>query len=174
MQYLGGFAVAIFRHGMVWWITLILAYFFGLGIFEDWPKVRAVFMSWTHLDLPEQIPLWWVVLPLMTWLVVALAHREAMRRLYAGRVVFEEPQLLPDVPLYVSGRGQVGAIDIAYINVRNVPYDSISGKAIEHVYGSVSIYDAKWKHIKSVDYLRWTEGQKLGYQGSPTDHFPHE
>src|SRR5689334_10202823 len=92
--YLRLFAVVLSKHSLTWWVSLCLSYIFGVGWVNDYGKVRATLMPWPPFSfLPEELPWWMIFVPLLVWLTVSFAHRETMRRLIAGRVTFEAPEI---------------------------------------------------------------------------------
>jgi hypothetical protein len=83
---LGG---AFFVHGTTWWLSLVLAYIFGIGVWSDYERLRGVTAGWFgRTIMPETFPFWLLILPFLIWVVAVLAHAEAKRRL-APKVDFK-------------------------------------------------------------------------------------
>jgi len=183
MGYIFNLLSVLFRHGLLWWSTLVIAYVLGIGIFSDYDSAREKLRG-SGIMLPDEFSFMWIVLPFMAWLVMSLAHKVTMLRLRAGKIVIDDPVVLPDVPLYsklidpkggVVGQKQMGKNDIVYVNVRNRPTQMSNGKEIKDAYGSVSIRRlTDDKEIVKFDYPRWMNNKKPGYEGSPSDHYPDE
>jgi len=175
-RYLFNFFYSIFaERGIAWWCSLVIAYVFNIGWYAAYEQIRTELMSWPYFSwLPAQISFWWLILPFLIWVIAALAHKETMQRLRVGHVVFEGPNIYYDVGQYNKEGNQVGKIDIAYLNIKNIPYNLLNCEAVNRAYGSVGIYDSKWQHVKTVDYLRWPQGDLPGYQNPPEKRFNHE
>lgn len=179
------FVSACLQHKTSWWVSLFTAYIFGYGFVENYSKARPRLMRWLNMSHPEEISAWWLVVPFLVWVIASFAHRDTMRKLYAGRIKFEAPEIVYDVPLYEHPRGVtlsagsqpsklVGHNDIASVQVCNVPYDSAHGEAIERAFGTITIFKSNWQRIRAFDYPRWANNPKPGYEGNPSDHFPDE
>ena len=194
--YCWGFVRSFLGNGALWWYTLILTYFFGVGFFTDYVVYRDKINLWQDLvEMPEHFPFWLVVVPFLLWVILKLTHDKVMSHNQAARLVFDAPHVDRAVPLfgpvervvqvrnsdgeYVLQkeriRGRVGSNDIAKIVVRNCPYELENGKSVRDAYVSVTFFDAVTeKQIEEVEYPRWEENPKPGYQGNPSDHFPYE
>lgn len=132
-------------------------------------------MNWPGLSsLPETLSFWWLLLPFIVWVCFSCVHLETMRRLRSGRAVFGQLVLHKDVPLFLKNGKALTSADILSVDIRNVPYDSQSGRTIDKAFGIVEVYDEDFKRVMGFEYPRWADNQKPGYQGSPSDHFPHE
>jgi hypothetical protein len=177
MPYLWGLASSFFG-GTWWWFSLVVAYIFGTAFVADYPKYRHVINSVQSLVvMPIDFPLWLVAAPLLVWAVARLAHREAMRRVRASRLIFSELRI-SSTPLFTtvmkngaSARQQVAHIYIAKIDVRNTPYSYDSGNDVREAWVKVEFFDLNSKPIKSWEYARWEQNEKPGYQGVPSDRY---
>lgn len=173
-RYIIGFLRALGKHGIWWYFAFGFTYFIGIGFFVDYPIARAKINSWQpYFVMPEEFPLWLIVMPALLFVIAKLAHHEAMTYWRAARLVFEGPIIKRSVPLYVNHAILLCRHDIAAIVVKNCPYDSGAGKPVEAAYARVTFFDAhSEKRILEFDYPRWCENPMPGYQGSPSDHFP--
>jgi hypothetical protein len=176
MQYLWGVVLAVAGPGWLWWITLALAYFFGIGFYNDYPVARDWAKEVLGVILPENFQLWWIVVPFLLWVIARLAHREAMARLRAARIIFDEPYIDAFVPLWHRGTGQlVGENDIAKIRVRNVPFDGSRGLVVTDAYAFIEFYNAtSLQLVLRFDYPRWQENPMPAYGTNPGDHIVDE
>lgn len=186
--YIWGFLGTLLGYGFIWWFSLIVTYFFGVGFFLDYPTARARINAWQNIYvMPESFPLWWIAVPFLLWVVMRIAHREGMRRWGAARLIFDSPYIDRDVPLFgwvaepinmgpqKFRRDRIGSNDIAKIIVRNYPYDSEHGRAIDDAYVEVIFYNRQNHNVVSkFEFPRWEENPKPGYEGNPSDHFPFE
>jgi len=90
--YLVEFAKAVFAHGARWWLSLIVTYALGVGIWHEYADIRDKINGWLGQSfMPSAIPFWALVIPFLVWVITALAHQEAKQRLHAARVVFGKP-----------------------------------------------------------------------------------
>lgn len=176
-MYFRGFFYALFGRTW-WWVSLIAAYVLGVGIFssDEYPLIRSEINRSLGIEvLPEHVPLWLIIAPLLFWIIVRLAHREAMAWSGAARIDFEEPFIDVFVPLFANHQVLIGDNDIAKIAIRNVPYDGARGKEITNCYASISFLDARTRRsVLQFDYPRWEENPKPGYHTNPRDHYPDE
>lgn len=177
MEYLKALGRAVAGPGWAWWISLLFTYFIvGAGAYPNYPAIRDFINRWVAL-MPEQFPAWLVVIPFLLWVIARLAHREAMARLRAGRIIFEEPYISSGVNMFArDGSGRIlGQNDIAKIQVRNCPYDGANGQCIRDAFASITFYDkATQRIVLEVDYPRWQQNPKPGYHVNPVDHIPDE
>ena len=174
MEYLRGLVKAVAGPGWAWWISLLFTYFLvGAGAYPNYPQVRD-FINRAAPLMPEEFPVWMVLVPFMLWVVARLAHREAMAHSRAARIVFDEPYVQNFIPLFGTigtTRTQIGENDMAKIAVRNVPYDSASGRVIQDAFARFAMYDQRTgAKVLEFDYPRWQENPKPGYFGNPPDH----
>jgi len=182
MSYLIELARAIFgQRGVWWWLSLSIAYVFGFGIWENYPKIRDGIsgqIGWSLM--PEVAPFWWIAIPLLIWIIGALAHKEVMRQLYAARIRFDPPYQ-KHAPLTNRRRDQMGTIVeanyrfhlwMAKINIRNSPYRGDQGTDVIEAWIEVEIFDSNFRPIASWQYPRWEENRKPGYGDNPIDHYP--
>lgn len=172
MRYIREFLKTIISHGLRWWGSLIIAWIAGAGLFSS--SVSVFIRTNTGLDVPDQFPASWIVATLLLWLIASSVHREVMRKLNAGRIVFDQPFIKHDVPLYATigiNRVLVATNDLVSIGVRN---DMSAGKEIEQAFCSVEVYRNEGAKLLDFEYPRWSENSKPGYEGSPSDRFPPE
>jgi hypothetical protein len=184
-RYLFNFLKVVFvEHKTGWFISLLVTYLIGgIGIWADYSAIRdSVNSAENFLTLPDKPQLWWAVLPLFTWLVASLAHRETMSRVQAANLVFDEP-IISSIPLFgetkdLQGNPTKGLIDqpdLVKITVKNEPYDMSNGQDVFEAYCRVVVFNQKTKKIViEFDYPRWTENPKPGYQGVPSDRYQPE
>jgi hypothetical protein len=175
--------VGVLFGGTLWWCSLLLSWVLGVGFFSEYPAIRQRVSDWMQVaPMPEAFPLWLLVALLLIWIIGRLAHREALREISAARISFE---LLPpyrNVGLHGSvetetgaKRVPLGALDIASIIVRNIPYDGADGKAVVDAFGQLEVFDlATGRLVLSFDYPRWEGNPKPGYHDHPRDHYPDE
>ena len=133
--YLIKFVRVLFAHGVRWYVSLILTYLTGIGIFQYYPAIRDSFNSWQQfIMLPDRLPAWLVVLPFLIWVIVSSTHKETARSRSAPRLVFDEPKISDSILLRVDYSTDSGPdhllfkICLAKILVRNNPFDKKFGR----------------------------------------------
>lgn len=197
LYYIRSFLRAIFWQNFNFWFSLLVAYTLGTGFFADYEEARAQIQTWfPGIMMPEVFPLWWIGIPFLGWVIFRLADKEARRHMFRARLLFDKPYIEHDVPLYnrwsvfeliklskdthpipvsVPKSELIARNNIAKIVVRNSPYDFDNGRPVEDAYAIVTIFDRNGKNeVLEFDFPRWTENPKPGYEGNPSDHFPHE
>lgn len=182
MLYLRELASVLLRLRFLWWLSLIVAPYVGIGWFADYSAIKATFQRY-GFSLPDEFPMIWIVIATLVWLVLALAHKEVMSNLRAARIVLDPPEILQRVPLFGNVlvysdepvSQQIGENDIVYVVVRNRPHEMSDGKAVKKAYGSVSVCRlTDGKDIINFDFARWMDNEKPGYEGNPSDRYRDE
>lgn len=178
MRYIQEFISVLLRHRIWAGVSILVALILGVGFAADYPIARNTLRGF-GVELPAQINGTVIILALLVWLVFSLTDKETMRRLRAGRIIIEGPQILQNVPLYGNvmhsqglRRERVSDNDIIYAVVKNQPFEMSNGKDIERAFGSISITNLKdGKEIVKFDYPRWMDNEKPGYQNNPSDRY---
>lgn len=128
-------AHVLFAHRWHWYLSLVVAYLLGIGIFADYETIRSrVNAGQSFIMLPEEFPLWLIVLPFLFWVIGASAYNETKRSNKRPKLIFEKPSV---VPMFV-GRSKfdgsrmpvtdVRHMDMVSIVVRNNPINRDEGK----------------------------------------------
>lgn len=173
LQYLKTFGVVLFRHGGIWWGSLIFLSLLGAGVAEDYWRLRDFINGQQEMfSMPDEPSVWWLLGLYLLWLLGSLIHDEIMRSIKAAQIVFGEAGIRYAVPLYSAGVLDTYN-DIAWLEVSNEPHDMENGKTIERAFCKVEIFEAETsKKLKSFSYPRWLKNPKPGYHDHPRDHFP--
>ena len=100
MQYIKSIIGVICAQSIGWWVTLVVMYLASTGIFANYESIRTSILDKFCITLPSEFPVSWLVWTLVIWLLASLLHKEVMRKHQSGRVIFEDPYIVPDVPLY--------------------------------------------------------------------------
>jgi hypothetical protein len=176
MGYFSALNSALFRHGISWWLSLLVAYIFGIGVFSEYPQIKEAIDGVIGRPLmPPTVPFWWIAIPFLLWITGALAHREAMRSYRAARVLFGAPYVNIS-PLFAhsmdGSRHVIHNFSMAKVDVRNAPYRADDGKDVVDAWSEIEVFDLASRPIASWRYGRWEENNQPGYQGNPTTHYP--
>jgi hypothetical protein len=184
--YLVEFAKAVFGHGARWWISLIVTYALGVGVWHEYATIRDEINGWLGQSLmPGAIPFWALVIPFLLWVIADLAHQEAKQRIHAARVVFGKPYKVRS-PLneHIREPGAYGGVvtrsrlvhefDAVKVDICNTPYKSREGRDIEDAWANVELLDGNSKYVFSWRDLRWEDNKQPGYGDHPIDHYPDD
>jgi hypothetical protein len=160
LRYPALFLSALLRHGLVWWVSLAIAYAIGgVSAFADYPALQAFALANFGLTLPDTPPLWWILIPFLMWVSVAAVHRETQRQLIAPNLEFDGPQVIRAA--LNNRHGGHDPICIVTIAVRNKPIGRIDALTAETAHATVTfteIGDEKWR--LTVPYPRWENNRK--------------
>jgi hypothetical protein len=158
MAYLLGIVRSILG-GLWWWASLFAAYFFQAATFSDYPEFRdKINAEQTVFVMPPEVPLWALLVPFFLWVVARLAHKETMRYLRAGRVIFDKIFVEPVWKLWISNTQSVLMSSVVMV-VKNSPYKTDSGNDIEDAWANVKLFDLDSKPLREHDwdYPRWVD-----------------
>lgn len=172
VDYLRVFVTTMLSHRLGWWVSLALTYVIQGSLFTD--DVQRFLSAKFDIAVPSHPSVAWLFLPLLLWIVASFAHRGTLQILKSCELVFEDPFVVRDVPLYGPHAVQIATNDLISVIVRNRPYDMSVGRQVEQAHCSVQIFHKEGSKLLEFEYPRWTENQKPGYQGSPPDRFPTE
>ena len=134
MQYLFQFGAALFRYGAKWWGSLILAYIVGVGVFADYANIRTFVHGRLLIQLPEDIPVWFVILPILLWIAIGATHKEVIRQRIAPQIIYSDPLVCRALLGPLSPNANAETINIVKVTVRNSPVNQQNGKAAERAY----------------------------------------
>jgi hypothetical protein len=183
VAYMVGLTRALFVHGITWWFSLIIAYLFGLGVFDQYDKIRGTIDGTLGRPiLPESVPAWWITIPFLIWVIAALAHKEAMRYWRAAFLLFGDPYV-DFGPLYRHVRDPYGKVInsavqyyfyMAKVQISNSPYKADDGRDVLECWAEIEVFDQTCRRIVSWRYPRWEENRQPGYADHPIDLYPDE
>lgn len=166
--YLLEFGKSLLRHGLWWWLCTIVAALFGAGFWHDYPLYRDQISGWQPwITLPNEYSfVWFLLVPVLVWLVISLAHSETMRELRRARLFFSEPRI-DQLPLFNNGIF-MEHIQMARIEVHNLPRDMTHGRDVEAAFCEAHFFRrSDGRKVGSVDYCRWLQNEKPGRDGNP-------
>jgi hypothetical protein len=171
MSYLLVFTKVLLKHRLIWWLGLMVASAVGYGFGEDYLGLRVTLSERLGMDMPTN-PFFWVLVMMLIWLVLTMAHNEVQRIRRAGRLVISDPVTI-QTPLYHKAHGhQTGQIDIILAFVRNKPIDNANGRDVDDAFCEILIEDlTDGSRVLLFHYPRWEANPKPGYDGIPNDRY---
>lgn len=132
--------------------------------------------------MPGAITWQYLGFSLLVWVALRLAHNEAMRRMYAARIVFGKPYLDAG-NLYSHLHNEFGKrvkSEVQYyfyaakVDVTNEPYWGDSGRDVSGGWASVELFGLDSKPFLEWRDARWEDNKQPGYGDHPIDHYPDD
>jgi len=162
-RYVQGLIRAIF--GREIWLRaaqVLVASYLGLGIFADYAGLRDKINAKLGFTLmPSTFPWNLLLLAFAGWLILRLAHKEAMRYWRAARIHFDKSQVHAPWILTTQfvGGAKTDVMSSVTVDVRNIPYKTDSGDDVEKAWAKIELFDLNSKPIQMWEFARWEDNK---------------